>query len=180
MTRLHPTRPLRTSLKSIGHMCKIRFGQPPGVHFKVYVFDKPTPDTPRTEWSSKSAGQKNTIVARLKRPQGPTNRPTNPPRIKERRFFDGVAGDLAAGVFNPPRQLCCYERVRPRRPKQFIAAERRLKTTFVWATLIVIPDHTFSQARSLILQKNAPCPSPAYHAPYRRGTVSKNHIWAMA
>ena len=82
-------------------MCKTRFGQPSGVHFKVYVFDKPTPDTPRTEWSSKSAGQKNTIVARLKRPQGPTNRPTNPPRIKERCYFDGAAGDLAAGVFNP-------------------------------------------------------------------------------
>ena len=82
-------------------MCKNRLGQPSGVHFKLDVVDKPAPDTPRTEWSSKSAGQKNTIVARLKRPQGPTNRPTNPPRIKERCYVDEVAGDLAAGVFNP-------------------------------------------------------------------------------
>ena len=34
-------------------------------------------------------------------PQGPTNQPTNTSRIKAFRCFDGVAGDFAAGVFNP-------------------------------------------------------------------------------
>ena len=46
----------------------------------------------------------------IKRPQGPTNRQTSPPRIKERCYFDGVAGELAAGVFNPASpQMPCYD-----------------------------------------------------------------------
>ena len=37
--------------------------------------------------------------------QGTSNQPTTPPRIKVYSYSVGVAGDFAAGVFNPPRPL---------------------------------------------------------------------------
>ena len=82
-------------------MCKSRYEAPSGVDFNIRLVNKPAFETPQVDWSTDSGGQKNTIVARLERPQGQTNQPTHPTRIKDRRYFDGVAGDLAAGVFNP-------------------------------------------------------------------------------
>ena len=90
-------------------MCKTSYEAPSGVDLNIRLVDKPAFETPQVDWSTDSGGQKNTIVVRLKRSQGPTSQPTHPTRIKHRRCFDGVAGDPAAGVFNPatPQGVPC-------------------------------------------------------------------------